>query len=470
MSATVARQLGERAAALRPAEIPDAVRDHVRLLVLDTLMCGLLGTTSPEARLLQKTLSRVEPGGPARSWVGGAMLSPPSAAMVNATAIHAFELDDVAIGQHYGASVLAPALAVAPLADEVDGADLVTALVAGCEIAARIQRAVGRTPHAVVGFHGPSLIATFAAAVTAARLLRLDANGIAHAIGHAAQQASGLMATQHGGMGKRLLAGVAARNGTFAALLAAHGFTSGPDMLERRYGGFFPVVSGGGDSWDAARALEPLDGQWATLDTRFKLWACRFPIHPALEGLRALGPLDPDEVDEVQVRLDPAAFRAVGFPWEPEAGASAASAQMNLRVCVASYLLDRDVFLDQFRPEALARPRLRELVGRIEVVEADDEQGLFKREAPVRVRLAGGRELQTVGRVRGGAADPHTAELVRDKAIRIARVLGRDRAFVEGFPWRQPCDPPAASALLDWMQDGSEPDKTTESAADRGAP
>ncbi|BCB88235.1 MmgE/PrpD family protein [Phytohabitans suffuscus] len=450
---SVSQALGEYAAALSYADIPGPVLDHARLLVLDTLMCGALGAVaSPEVELLTRTLTRGEPGGgPATGWMTGAALSPPSAALVNATAVHAFELDDVAIGQHYGASVLPPALAVAPLAGPLDGRDLLTALVAGCEVAARVQRAAGRAPHAEVGFHGPSLIATFAAAVAAGRALRLDATGLAHAIGHAAQQASGIMATQHGGMGKRLLPGVAARNGTFAALLAAEGFTSGADMLERPYGGYFPVVSGGASTWDAARALDVPAGHWATVETRFKFWACRFPIHPALEGLRDLRArygLDASSVDRVEVELDPAAYKAVGFPWQPT---STASAQQNLRICVASYILDGDVFLDQFTPAALARPELLDLAGRVEPVEAAGGE-LFKRESPVRVHLRDGRELTALGRVRGGADDPGTPALVAAKAGRLAAAIGRGDDFVEALGWRQLDELAGAESLLHTMR------------------
>lgn len=452
MTASVSRRLGEYAESLSYNDIPAAVRDHVRLLVLDTLMCGMLGASSREVTLLTRTLTRIEPAGPSATWVSDLAMSPPSAAMVNATAVHAFELDDIAIGQHYGASVLPPTLAVAPLTSGLDGRAFITALVTGCEVAARIQRAVGRTPHAVVGFHGPSVIATFAAAVAAGKALGLDASGFTHAIGHAAQQASGIMATQHGGMGKRLLAGVAARNGTFAALLAADGFTSGPEMLERAYGGFFSVVSGGADTWDAHRAVEDTDDHWATTDTRIKFWACRFPIHPALEGLRdlrAIKGFEAEDVEHVEVQLDSASYKAVGFPWTPS---STASAQMNLQVCVASYLLDDDVFIDQFTVEALARDELRDLIGRIGVVEISDAAGLFKRESPVRVRLKSGRELTAVGRVRGGVDDPDTRPLTERKASRIADVVGHDRAFVDRLGWRQLDELPDVNVLLSWMR------------------
>jgi aconitate decarboxylase len=434
---TVSQELGEYAASLRFEHIPEKVVEHVRLLVLDSLMCGLLGASRTEVRLLTSALLATEFGGPSATWVTGSHLSPPSAAMVDATSVHAFELDDIAIGQHYGASVLPAALAVAPLSEARSGRDLITAIVAGCEVAARIQSAVGRHPHAVVGFHGPSVIANFASAVAAGRMLGLDAGRLSHAIGHAAQQASGIMATQSGGMGKRLLAGVSVRNGTFAALLASHDFTSAADMLERPYGGFFSVISGAADTWDAARAVEDLGVRWATTETRFKFWACRFPIHPALEGLRELraaGGLEAGDIARVEVELDPAAFKAVGFEW---AASSTASAQMNLRVCVASYLLDDDVFVAQFTPQALARPELHDLIDRVSVIVAPSSGGLFKREAPVRVALRSGDSLATVGHVRGGADDPDTSKLVGLKAVRIARAAGRDESFVESLDVRR---------------------------------
>ncbi|WFE19964.1 MmgE/PrpD family protein [Solwaraspora sp. WMMD937] len=459
MTETVSQTLGRYAAALRFDDLPEPVRRHVRLLVLDTAACATVGVDSDEVDLLTRALARVEPAGPAATWAARRPMSPPSAAMVNATAVHAHELDDVAVGQHYGASVLPPALAVAPLAAGLSGRELMVALVAGCEVAARIQAVVGRTPHAVVGFHGPSVIATFAAAVAAGRVLGLDATGLSHAIGHAAQQACGLMATQHGGMGKRLLAGVAARNGTFAALLAAEGFTSGSDMLERPYGGFFPVVSGGADSWDSGLAAAQPEGGWAMLHTRFKFWACRFPIHPALEALRQLrtgAVVDATTVRQVEVQLDPAAYRAVGFGWTPS---SRASAQMNLRFCLASYLLDGDVFLDQFTPEAMARPELLDVIERIDVVEGAAADGLFRREASVRVELVAGRQLSTVGRVRGAADDPETPSLVRGKAERLARAAGHRDDFVERLGWEQLDDLPDALALIDRMRGATDSDQ-----------
>ena len=115
---------------------------------------------------------------------------------------------------------------------------LINALVLGVETAARVGNCVGRIPHEGMGFHGPGLMGTFASVASASHAAGLSADQLVHALGHAGQQAASLMFTHHGGMGKRLLAGQAARAGTFAALLAQNGFTNAPNVFEAEYGGF----------------------------------------------------------------------------------------------------------------------------------------------------------------------------------------------------------------------------------------
>ena len=115
--------------------------------------------------------------------------------------------------------------------------------------------------------HGPGLTGTFAAAASASRVLALDTGQVVDALGHAGQQAASLMFTHHGGMGKRPLAGQAARAGTFAALLAANGFTNAPNVFEAEYGGFPAAHTGnrGPDAYDPAQLSAGLG--WAPIFT-----------------------------------------------------------------------------------------------------------------------------------------------------------------------------------------------------------
>jgi 2-methylcitrate dehydratase PrpD len=67
------------------------------------------------------------------------------------------------------------------------------------------------------GFHPQGTSGAFAAAATAAHMLKLDANRFQHALGIVGSQAGGLMAAQEGAMVKRFHSGRAAQSGVYAA-------------------------------------------------------------------------------------------------------------------------------------------------------------------------------------------------------------------------------------------------------------
>lgn len=384
-------------------DIPAPVRDHAKLLILDSLGCALFGSTLPWSRLLVETLRTSEGKGPTPVWGTDFSLAVANAAMANATAVHGFELDDVGAGQHNGSVVLPAALAAATLVGGISGKQLITAVVAGSECAAHVQGCIGRAPQVDIGFHVPSLTGIFGACASASSVLGLSATQVVHALAHAAQQASGIMANQHGGMGKRLLAGKAAHGGTFAALLAYNGFTNVERIFERSYGGFCSTFSGARDTYDLERLSQGLGSQWLTTQSNFKMWACRVPIHPALEALRHLqetAGLRAEEVESIELSLDSGAYKAVGWEWEPT---SVTSAQMNLQYCVAMLLLEGDVFVDQFEEEKLARPDVLEFVKRVRPVHDPgmDRSGLFQRKSNIVVKTKDGRRLRASGELRG---------------------------------------------------------------------
>lgn len=419
-----ARALAEFAVGLELDDIPPPVLDHARSLLVDTVGCAVLGTTSEAVRTLATVVARTEQG-PAAIWGRDQQVAPASAALVNGTAIHAFELDDIATGQHHGSVVLPAAMAIADLGGGLAGTDLLRAVVAGCEVSSRVQRALGRRPHAEIGFHGPSLVGTFGAVTAAAVALGLDGARAADAIGLAGQLTGGLMFTHHGGMGKRLLAGRAAQSGTLAALFAGGGFTSASGALDTGYGSVLTAFSGGQDPHDAGQLTADLGTRWDTQETRFKFWACRYPIHPTLEGIAALvreEGLRPDQVASITVQLDPAARRAVDFPWR--AGGPQSTAQMNLRYCVAVALLHGQVMRSQLGPAVRSDPQVAALAARVHVEDAPAGTRPFSRHTPLRVQRHDGTVLTTTGTARGHGPDPVPASAVIDKFVTLLADAG----------------------------------------------
>lgn len=391
------RTLGAWIAASGSLELPPDVIAIAKLLTLDTLGCGLLASQLPWTRRLLETVRDIEAPGPALVWGHADRFSPASTAMINGTAVQGFELDDVGPGSHFGSVTVTVALALAG-SRPVSGSQFLRAVVTGIETGSRISEGVGREPHVGNGFHGPGLFGTFAAAATAASLLGLDEEQSTHTLSTAAQFAGGLMATHHGGMGKRLLAGKAAHSGTLAAQLSSHGFTNIDNVFECGYGSFSLAFTGGRGPADLSLLTDGLGESYRTRAEKFKRWACRAPIHPALDAvtsMRAERDFTAAEVEEVEVQLPWGSFKAVGFPYQP---AGVATAQLNLQYCLAAMLLEGQVFVAQFDEHRLASPDILDLVSRIRVTHApaldDPSLGPKPRDTIVRIALADGQVLE----------------------------------------------------------------------------
>ena len=153
-------------------KIPQDVRERIKLLVLDSLGCGLYGADRPWTRILRETLHDVDQTRTTPLWGTGESLSAPHAALVNGTAIQGFELDDVHRQGvlHVGAVTLPALLATIKSDLPMDGRELLAATVAGYEIGPRVGICMGQE-HIGQGWHSGATLGVFSAAAGAAREL-----------------------------------------------------------------------------------------------------------------------------------------------------------------------------------------------------------------------------------------------------------------------------------------------------------
>ena len=423
------RALAEYVAGAGFDALPKEVVEHTKLLVLDSLGVGIFGTGLPWCERLRATAQAMEAPGRIQVWCTPLRFSAPTAAMINATAVHGFELDDVGPGGHNGSVTLSSALAAGQHRGGISGKELIAAIVTGIETAARVNNSVGRVPHEGIGFHNPGLMGTFASVASAAAALRLDADQVVHALGHAGQQAASLMFTHHGGMGKRLLAGQAARAGTFGALLAENGFTNADNVFEAEYGGFCAAHTGNRQppAYDLTQITKDLGKTWHTADVRFKMWASRIPNHGSLEAIKELRrkhPLPPAEIKEVRIRLGKGYHQNVAWAYTPT---TITSAQLNLYFVAAIMLLEDDVFVDQFTEEKIRDPKVLALIERISITRDPTLDGTGSAEGnPLEVELKDGTVLSAWGRARGGKDRPIPRDDVLEKFRKVtARRLTR---------------------------------------------
>jgi len=286
-------EVAERASGLAFDDLPADVVEVAGQCLLDWFGVTVAGSQEPATRI---ALGAFEPTSTGLTVIGHPVRLPAvEAAVVNGTASHALDYDDVneAMVGHPTVPILAGLLALAESRDS-SGADLLCAFVAGYETECRVGRAVG-VDHYQRGFHATGTVGTFGAAAACARLLGLDPPTTAVALGLAAAQAAGLK-SMFGTMTKPLHAGKAAANGLLAARLAAGGFTAAPDAIETSQG-FGEAAAGG---LDAERGLRSPRNGWFILDNLFKYHAACFQTHSSIEGLRRLRETERFDAGEVE--------------------------------------------------------------------------------------------------------------------------------------------------------------------------
>lgn len=357
------RQLAEFASALRFEDIPAPLVERIKLHMLDGIGVCLHGAAQPWTRRLADFVRSEGGASVATLWGHAHKVSASQAALVNGTAGHAFEMDDIHKDSvlHPNSIALPVALALAESNDWSDGKELLTAVVAGYEIGPRVGNAA-TTALFLNGFHPQGTTGAFVAAATAARLMRLDAPATQHALGIAGSMGAGLMAAQEGAMVKRLHCGRAAQAGLQAAALAQRGFTGIVNVLEAPYGGFLSTLS---RSPRPERLTDGLGIEWEAGQVGFKLYPNVTSIHAALDALlhlqKAHG-LVASEIARIDVGCGHMTFVHTAWPYQPE---GVTSAQMNLFYGLSVMALRGEVTAADYAEDRIADPDVLAFAARI---------------------------------------------------------------------------------------------------------
>jgi aconitate decarboxylase len=367
------RAIAEFVSQLTYEKIPADVCERIKLLMLDSLGCAIYGANLEWCRILRGTLEKLDATRTTSIWGTDARLSSDHAALVNGTQVQGFELDDVhrKAVLHVGAVTLPALIAVAESHARLSGRDFLTAAVAGYEIGPRVGLCMGQE-HIGQGWHSGATVGIFSAAAGAARALGLDAEHTVHALGIAGTQSSGLMAAQYGAMVKRMHAGRAAQSGLYGALLAANGFTGIVDVFEAPYGGFCTTFSRSQDRFNLKALSAGLGEKFETMGIALKFYSCVGSNHTTLDALadiRRRRPFGLDEIKEIVVYGSQVTADHVGWPYKPE---GLTAAQLNLPFCVATLLIEGDVFVDEFTPDCVDDAARIELSRKVRVLHDPD--------------------------------------------------------------------------------------------------
>jgi 2-methylcitrate dehydratase PrpD len=380
------RTLAEQARTLSYADLPEDVRTLARQCLLDYVACTLAGAQDELTGIVLAEMQ--EQGGPSVATVigHGTRLPVLSAALVNGSASHALDFDDVnmAMTGHPSVVLLSALLALAEERGS-SGRDVMAAFVAGYELQCRLGLLLAPGHYNTLGFHATATLGSFGAAAACAHLLGLDADRFASALGIAGTQAAGLK-SMFGTMCKPLHAGKAAYHGLLAARLAQRGFTSRADVLECPQG-FARTHS---PDFNPADAMAEPPGGFHIRNNLFKYHAACYMTHAPIEAARKLRDqygLTPDLIAAIRLRLDESCDRVCNIP-APRTGLEA---KFSLRLTTAMALAGVDTSgLGSYSEQTATDPTL---VALRDKVEFDFQNGRRNTLADIEVVLTDGRTV-----------------------------------------------------------------------------
>ncbi len=410
------------------------VLHHAKRAVVDWYAALFPGAVEAPCTLMEQAL--VEDIGHGRARLAlGQPASTRTAALINGTAAHTVEVDDIykyAI-YHPGAPTIAAALAAAQDAGST-GAEFLHAVIIGYEVSTRIGAAMGRAHYKY--WHNTGTIGTFGAAAAAAAIYRLDAKQFAHALATCATFAAGLQqAFRMDSHSKPLHSGRAAEGGLLAAQMAARGVIGSLDVIDGEAG--LGRAMADGPDWE--KAVATLGREWNITQMTFKNHACCGHTFAAIDGALALQQqhgLKPDDIRSIHVGSYRASKEVAGDP-DPR---TAPEGRFSLPYVVANGLLYGSVRLAAFSEERLADPAVRAMMARIEHVIDPELDAAFpgKRSARVAIETADGRRLEHYQPNRkGDPEEPLTDGDLDGKFLELAGPVLGDRAqdFLAGL-WK----------------------------------
>src|SRR3989454_8305981 len=265
-------------------QLPAAVRERVKDIILDTLASAIAGRQGDETKQI-RALAGALGDSHECTVIGGEPLSLAGATLQNGYLFTAVTVCDVHRPTlcHTTPQVVPPALAIAER-DGASGRALIVAVAAGLETTVRVGLGTKYPAFRAKGWHSPGVIGPFGGAAAAGKLLGLDAERQRNAFGLAGSQSAGTFA-QWGTPTIKFHQSRGALSGLMAGLLAEQGFLASTEILAHKDGGLFNAYSDGGQP-DAVVA--DLGKRWALEQIALRLWPAASSIQTVITGLFAL--------------------------------------------------------------------------------------------------------------------------------------------------------------------------------------
>ncbi len=443
--------IADYAHALRHSDLPAAAVHHCKRCMVDTFGVALGAYGAEPSRIARAMAQRVAVPSGARIIGTAHRTLPELAAFANGVMARYFDGNDVYPGGGgHPSDMIAAVLAAADMKG-ADGRTIITATVLAYEVYYSLWKATNMRDKGMDNVFYTAV----GGAVGAAKVLGLDRAQIAETVALAAAPNIAVDATRYGrlSMWKGCAGGNAARNGVFAALLAAAGMTGPEKAFEGNHGlenlvGNFKLGPFAGDG-------RPFRITEVTIKYFLSEGHSLSPITAALQLCRQVAP---EDIEAVTIDTYRFAWEVIGSGPEKWRPATRETADHSMPYIVAAVLLDRGFSDEIFSSERLRDPRILQLIDRIEIREDAALTRLSPEKLPCRIEIRtrdGGRKVAEVDYPRGHHLNPMSDDEVNDKFRGVARrVLPRERAerALEAL-WRLD-KAPSLDAIFDSVQTG----------------
>ncbi|HXH08222.1 MAG TPA: MmgE/PrpD family protein [Alphaproteobacteria bacterium] len=398
-------------------DIPVAVRQHARLVLLDTLGVILAGSEQPEVQRLRRRLIATGGSGATVFSRGWPTTDPRTAALVNGIAGRSIELCE---GHRYvscqgAVQVLPTVLAIGESAHST-GRELLTALILGYEVAVRIGACV--TPRALAHQNGQAPM--LGAIAAGAKLRGLSAADISRAlrIGATLVLTPGYTNAVAGATVLNVAGGMSGFAGVFAPELALAGFEAQENAIEEA---FAQLV---GDGFQPGPMLDELGRRWEIARNYFRLRACCNPIYAALDALEEVIEELRPTADQIE-RIDIATYRFASVMRNPTPK-NYFAAKYSLPHAAAAVVVRGNAGYGSFTEAAVHDPIIAALRQRVSITEDPQFSALAPRLKPARVTVTlkdERKSTRTCESARGDFQRPYRESELRDKFRELAGLV-----------------------------------------------
>ena len=372
-------KISKFASGLNFEDLPGEVVQRAKYVMADSLAVIAAGAQVNEVGSLVKSIN---PSSGQATLVGlGGRSDALNAALINGIAGTFLELDE---GNQFARGH--PAIHIVPavlaLAEEknLSGRDLITALVVGYEIGARI----GISAKIRMSMHPHGTWGTVGAAVAAGRLVGLDTNAMQEIIN--VSSCLGLTTSRQtmlqGGTVRNVYSGASNYMGLLASKLVDSGFTGEADGLTTVYGSVISEV------FDHKAMIEELGNRFEIARNYFKLHACCRYNHSALDALEEIasrfkdGRIPAHKVEVVEVETYSLAAQLCD-----QNPRNMLAAKFSIPFAVATYLIHGDTGVECFRSDKVDQPEIQALAKMVRVREDIDLTAMMPERRPSRVTV-----------------------------------------------------------------------------------